>query len=862
MAEIEMEVDLTRPVGLDHHADDDLIDFDTDMHDEHDPTLQHHDHSEEYSVEVTAHVDEIEIDVENVENHLEQETDAEMSEEADLVDVEETMQDVDQALGDVHDEVNDDEVDHKHSAMEDLGEEKTQRGDDDDVEISPDLKESALDNHNADQGAESAHGSDNEIDYELGENADQPQEHELHDENHLEAENGSAPTEVKTPGKSTIPTENSEAPKAGLTAKPEDTQEEHGDQNDVEEEAEITYDEEEDHVSEETYAHDAETAAIGSAEAVVDDELDESHLKGESDDGKEAEEHPHEEVEDQVAAQNEAGGHAEFDEYDITADVAEEPTEEQVAHGSEHGHSPSVHGSIVASESEFPAITVQYKGDEFPLFSDNSNGFFTEVSILDETMGKVLSGFREELTHEICHEDELVFQVDELGLEFAESSWRDSLSSVTLRQILEIFDLLVKNQDPDSSRPLYTYLFTKPCATKRLESLIESATAGKGLDEVIHLFESPIPAGTSLLDTNTADDGPDEHSDLYDSPKTEEASREAPEAETQHDVNDGSGLDSSALNHGDGNDDREDSEEAQHDVDDGAGLDPSALNHGDGEDDREDGEENQGETDTGYPEGDEVEHDAEDEMPIQEGASVMAALEEQEQENGKFTTLHPQQSFLCYYPHFCLCDLCLAEYASEHDREEVGFREGIESRRLQCQGDGRDARDARSLLRRTFEKHNSSPSDSSSSHSTRETDKRIPAYDENETDPFENLELDNEHEEDEVDLIADGVDEQSQAEAEEDYVDIDVANTSATTTLRADDDTGSIIGESSVNVGAILFTEQAEIEHEDELEEIDWRDEPEAHDAPSPQSATGKRARGDDDEVDAEDEQDVKRRRP
>lgn len=35
-------------------------------------------------------------------------------------------------------------------------------------------------------------------------------------------------------------------------------------------------------------------------------------------------------------------------------------------------------------------------------------------------METLLAGFRDELVNEIAHEDELVFQVDELGLEFAE----------------------------------------------------------------------------------------------------------------------------------------------------------------------------------------------------------------------------------------------------------------------------------------------------------------------------------------------------------------------------------------------------------------------------------------------------------
>lgn len=75
-----------------------------------------------------------------------------------------------------------------------------------------------------------------------------------------------------------------------------------------------------------------------------------------------------------------------------------------------------------ADEQEFPAITVQYKGEEFPLFSITSEGFFTSTSVLDENIGGLLAGLREELANEIASDEELMFQIDELGLEYSEVS--------------------------------------------------------------------------------------------------------------------------------------------------------------------------------------------------------------------------------------------------------------------------------------------------------------------------------------------------------------------------------------------------------------------------------------------------------
>jgi hypothetical protein len=78
--------------------------------------------------------------------------------------------------------------------------------------------------------------------------------------------------------------------------------------------------------------------------------------------------------------------------------------------------------SMEASDSEFPRITVQYRGDEYPCFSHTSEGFFSEATVVDATMALLLEGFRKELDDEIDPEDELVLQIDELGLEFTEVS--------------------------------------------------------------------------------------------------------------------------------------------------------------------------------------------------------------------------------------------------------------------------------------------------------------------------------------------------------------------------------------------------------------------------------------------------------
>lgn len=182
----------------------------------------------------------------------------------------------------------------------------------------------------------------------------------------------------------------------------------------------------------------------------------------------------------------------------------------------------------------FPDITVLYRGEEFPFFSLSSDGFFSDVSILDETMETVLNGLRTELTDEIGPHDDLVFQVDKLGLEFSEagfpvalhkapltliqSSPRSSLSEISLRQILEVLDLLVKNTDQANSRVLYTYLFTRPNVSKRFEFLVQCATGDTGLAEVMYSFQAPaqgnaVPASDDQEGHQEGPDGSESASD-------------------------------------------------------------------------------------------------------------------------------------------------------------------------------------------------------------------------------------------------------------------------------------------------------------------------------------------------------------
>ncbi|TID02623.1 hypothetical protein CH35J_004228 [Colletotrichum higginsianum] len=213
-------------------------------------------------------------------------------------------------------------------------------------------------------------------------------------------------------------------------------------------------------------------------------------------------------------------------------------------------------------DMDIPVITVSYKGIDYPFFygapdSEGKECFFNDLSLLHCKMEGVLAGFRRELASELGPLDELVFQIDELGLEFAES---DVFSDITLGQIISVFDSLVKNQNPDASKPLYAYLSTRPNCKKRWLSLVDDAYNGKGLDEISFYFASRAQSeAPEIIDDDEPDligeednadaaawpqsPGESEHGDQDDVEVQRESAEINEETNDDNDVGDGIAVD-------------------------------------------------------------------------------------------------------------------------------------------------------------------------------------------------------------------------------------------------------------------------------------------------------------------------------
>lgn len=350
--------------------------------------------------------------------------------------------------------------------------------------------------------------------------------------------------------------------------------------------------------------------------------------------------------------------------------------------------------------------------------------------------------------------------------------------------------------------------------------MIDSATAGKGLDEIIHLFESPLPNKASLIEVSSTAAAFDENLDEYESPADEVTDMD--EGNFEHETGDISDGEDKGLDLPD------DSNTQLDDDQDQASTDSKAL------DDEEQREEGTTEADGHIIDG--------------------ATLPENVDANGNTTTPTPFTLPQCFRPHFCLCPNCAVEYAEEHDQKETRFRKALEFQ--QALGENEMQQKGPHNPRRGFFHQIYAHSDFSTTFSYQDADDLTQELPESESNPFINLELEDGAElADEIDLVNDDDAAEDSITFESNLVNANRANTSTTTTLRDEDDAVS----PDVNLDTTLAAEEPlpenDAEDEDELAEIDWREEAEVSvEGSGSPSGIGKRARADDDEFDAEEE--------
>ncbi|KAJ4859957.1 hypothetical protein T069G_04945 [Trichoderma breve] len=763
MAEIEMDVDLAPSIKFDEQADDDLIDYDIDTTED-----QTHEqwpsHQDEQNSSAPEHVHPVEDYVGTESKNTELEHD------------EERFQDTGADRPQVDAVYNHDDIaEESHQPAEvaaELHDENVALETEQSKDVVVVESEQVVDEIDYEDGDETA---TNEPIHHLDE-----EENPVHDTITVEGVADAVVAEPAVPQPPTEPAGNADVPESAAK----------------DDEDEITWEHE-----------DEPEAASGAAETIVSETVIPPTNEG-------SYEHPetqNSDSHDQAYEQHTNATGSDNEETMVDGPGEQDSVEYQQDESLSQPEEPT------SDEHDFPAITVQYKGDEFPFFSqDKTQGFFSDVSVLDHSMDSVLAGFRAELENEIAAQDELVFQVDELGLEFTETTEQKSLAAITLRQVLEVFDLLVKNQDPDSSRVLYTYLFTRSNASKRFDFLAESAAAGRGLDEVIHLFESPFGHHHAAVDAHHRhehDDDHDEASETNDATET----HESVEDDDENDENDADG----------GSEESEPSEEdEEEEEEETSAIEEQPVDTADQDEEEEEEEE---EVEEEEEEEEEDEDEDEDEDFMRDTEDFIAEVEEIANQEGDYSDGGDE------------------EYKDEQ-LQAVVVEPVNHSDNAHANANAEDAPDA------TY------------------------SYDDEDDDadanPFIHLELQEtmttdggEIQYEEIVHVegGDGTSRQVPMHPMDEYIESNEPDTGTTNTLADNAEAISTL----LDIGAVQDEEitNEDLAFDDDMPEIDWRDGPDAaddakndNDVPTP-SGLPKRRRTED-EQGAEDEQDVKRRRP
>ncbi|KAI8634952.1 hypothetical protein F5Y19DRAFT_131289 [Xylariaceae sp. FL1651] len=146
--------------------------------------------------------------------------------------------------------------------------------------------------------------------------------------------------------------------------------------------------------------------------------------------------------------------------------------------------------------ADYYGVYISYGETDYSLFAksedDDPNQYFlSDRSALETPLAQFLASLREVVSEEISPLDELVMHVDGLGLEFSESTTLDFLGKYTFGDLVVLYDKLIKNDQAESSPPMYTYLMIKPNCNRRMMALGDSANTGRGLSEVALYRDSP-----------------------------------------------------------------------------------------------------------------------------------------------------------------------------------------------------------------------------------------------------------------------------------------------------------------------------------------------------------------------------------
>ncbi|OBT77974.1 hypothetical protein VF21_04327 [Pseudogymnoascus sp. 05NY08] len=168
--------------------------------------------------------------------------------------------------------------------------------------------------------------------------------------------------------------------------------------------------------------------------------------------------------------------------------------------------------------SEERNITVSYQGSEYALVasseSDDPDSYFLkDSSVLKEPLSALFAVLRDILHDEIPAGDELVFTIDDLGLETCETSTANT--EISFSQMVDLHTTLIRNDGADTLPTLLVTLATKSEFGRFFANLVEDAQKGKGLREVANSWNEDngleIWGESEAFDINGIDADGSEH---------------------------------------------------------------------------------------------------------------------------------------------------------------------------------------------------------------------------------------------------------------------------------------------------------------------------------------------------------------
>lgn len=155
----------------------------------------------------------------------------------------------------------------------------------------------------------------------------------------------------------------------------------------------------------------------------------------------------------------------------------------------------------------FPNVTVSYQGRDYFLFAESTDEdpdtyFLDDVELMNQPLSQFLSSVREVISSEIENHQEIILQVDGLGVEFGQSTTQEFIDHTTFADIVELNKRLVQLDGGSQSPELYMYLRVRSNPLHRFAELVQGANDGQGLSHFEKYYEAASAAGSA---TNEAE---------------------------------------------------------------------------------------------------------------------------------------------------------------------------------------------------------------------------------------------------------------------------------------------------------------------------------------------------------------------